>query len=122
MAGAGGLADIILAFVLGIILVIAAIGPIIYGLVGANARRAFYAGVVGLVISASAALLSYPFWEVILSGRDSHGEPIDYGDFGFVIGVLSIEVIAILTSVLAVIKQKRRLKRAAAVRTGVEPL
>lgn len=113
MAGASGLALVLLGGLVAIVLVLGAFGLLVFGLVAANARRALKASVVALAISVLSAVLSFPFWKVVLSGRDTHGEPLGYPESWPLAAVVIIEAFAIAAAVWGIIRQRRRIRRAA---------
>ncbi|GEM_PF-3779654 len=113
MAGASGLAVILLGVFLGAVLVFGALGILVYALAAANVRRAYKASIVALILSIVTMPLFYPLWAVVLTGIGSHGDPIDYKDFRPVIFILSLESLAMAAAVWAVIKRKRQLGRLA---------
>jgi hypothetical protein len=108
MANAGGLALVLLAALLGLGLVVGTAGLVLYGLFASDPRRGRIASITGLVLSLSAALLSTPFWMVALSGRDTHGERLDYGESWPIVAVVLVEALAIGASAFAVIRRARR--------------
>lgn len=110
MAGASGLALVLLGGLIGVVLVAGAFGLLLYGLLASDARRALRACVVSLGISLVSALLSFPFWRVVLSGRDTHGEPLVYRESWPLVAVVAVEALAILASTWGLIKQRRRLR------------
>ncbi len=110
MAGASGLALVLLGGLVGVVLVAGAFGLLLYGLLASDARRALRACVVSLGVSVVSALLSFPFWRVVLSGRDTHGEPLVYGESWPLVAVVAIEALAMAASALGIIRQRRRLR------------
>jgi hypothetical protein len=108
MANAGGLALVLLAALLGLGLVFGTAGLVLYGLFASDPRRGFRASVTGLVLSLLAALLSTPFWIVVLSGHDTHGERLDYGESWPIVAVVLVEALAIGAAAFAVIRRVRR--------------
>jgi uncharacterized membrane-anchored protein len=81
---------------------------IVYGLVTRDRRRGKRASFVGLGLSITAAVLSTPFWIVVLSGRDTHGQRLDYGESFPIVAVVLVEALAIGVSLFAVVRHVRR--------------
>ncbi len=113
MAGASGLAVVLLGDLIGIVLVAGAFGLLLYGLLASNARRALVVCVVALCFSVTASLLSFPFWRVVLSGKDTHGEPLVYQESGPLVAVVAVEAAAMVVSGLGILRQRGRLRREA---------
>lgn len=112
MANAGGLLFVLLAGLVGLGLVAGTLALFVYGLVARDPRRGARASGVALALSLLAALLSFPFWAVVLSGRDTHGEPLRWADSGPLVAVVAVEALAIALALAGVVRQARR-RRAA---------
>jgi hypothetical protein len=76
--------------------------------VARDPRRGLTASVVALVLSLLAALLSTPFWIIVLSGHDTHGEPLGYRESWPFVAVVVVEALAIGAAVLGVLRQRSR--------------
>ena len=110
MAGAGGLAFVLLGGLIGFLLVLGAIGLVVYGFVTENARRGYIASLIALAISVVASLLSTPFWIVLLSGHGSHGEPVTFAEASPIYVLVSIEAFMMAASLLGSLRQRSRRK------------
>ncbi|HWZ89707.1 MAG TPA: hypothetical protein VNW92_12675 [Polyangiaceae bacterium] len=108
MANAGGLLVVLIAGLVGLGLVVGTVALLAYGLVARDARRGFTASLVALGFAVVAALLSTPFWIVVLSGRDTHGERLNYGESVPLVAVVAVETLAIAASLGGVLRQMRR--------------
>jgi len=108
MANAGGLLLVLLAGLVGLGAVAVSVGLLVYGLVAKNPRRGLRASLVALGLSLVAAVLSTPFWIVVLSGRDTHGERLDYGQSAPLVAVVVVEALSIAAAVGGVVRQARR--------------
>jgi len=108
MAGAGGLAEVLLGGLIGFIFSIVAIVLVIHGLRTRNPRRAFITSIIALVLSVVAVLLSETFWTVLLSGQSTHGEPLDYSDEGPLLVLIALEALALLASIANAARQALR--------------
>jgi hypothetical protein len=113
MAGASGLALVLLGGLVGVPLVAAALGLLLYGHLATNARGALRASVAALCISLVASLLSFPFWKVVLSGRDTHGDPLVYRESWPLVGVVVLEALTVAAAAWGVVRQRRRLRTGA---------
>jgi hypothetical protein len=111
MANAGGLLIVLLACLVGLALVVGSVALLVYGVAARDPRRGFTASVVALGFALVAAFLSTPFWLVVLSGRDTHGEPLQYGESLPIVGVVVVEALAIVAAAGGVIRQGRRRRR-----------
>ncbi len=108
MAGAGGLAAVLLGGLIGFIFAILAIGLAIHGLTTRNPRRGFATSIIALALSVLAIVLSAPIWRVLLSGYSTHGEPLDYGEMTPVIFLIVLETIAVVVSVPGAVRRTLR--------------
>jgi len=106
----GGLADVLLGGLLGFLLAGVAAGLLVYGLVARDPRRGFKATVVALGLAMVAVLLSKTFWIVMLSGRDTHGEPIRYGESAPPVILVVVEGLVLVAAVASVTRQALRSK------------
>ena len=81
MAGAGGLFVMLVGALLGLGAGGGSIALVLFGarIVQRRWGRALAIGLV--VLDALATLLTLPAWIVILSGKGTHGEPVQPGDF-----------------------------------------
>ena len=112
MANAGGLLVVLVGGLIGLCLVAGGIALLVYGVVARNPRRGFAASLIALVLTLLAALLSTPFWIVVLSGRDTHGERLNYGESSPLVAVVAVEALAIAAAVAGIVRQSRALGRA----------
>jgi hypothetical protein len=110
MAGAGGLAVVLLGGLVAFFLVIGTFVAVGFALFSKNARRGFRLGVASIVTSSIAILLSVPFWRVILSGKDTHGDPIHYADMAGIVVVLVAEALLVLGAIAGTMRQTVRQK------------
>jgi hypothetical protein len=108
VAGAGGLANILLNALIGLLFATGAIPLAIHGLATRKPRRGFITSIIALVLSTLSVLLSAPIWSVLLSGRGTHGEPLDYGEMSPAIVLVVIEAIAVLVSIPSAARQVLR--------------
>ena len=106
----GGLADVLLGGLLGFLLAGVAAGLLVYGFVSRNAHRGFKATVIALGLAIVAVLLSKTFWMVVLSGLDTHGEPIRYSDSMPPIILVAFEGFVLVAALAAVVCQALRPK------------
>ncbi|OAI42679.1 hypothetical protein AYO41_00665 [Verrucomicrobia bacterium SCGC AG-212-E04] len=104
----GGLADVLLGGLLGFLLAGVAAGLLVYGFVARNPRRGFKATVVALGLAIAAVFLSKTFWVVVLSGRDTHGEPIRYGETVPPVILVVVEGLVLVAAAAIVIRQALR--------------
>jgi hypothetical protein len=112
MAGASGLALVLMALLMAVVLIGGTVGLLGYGLLAKDARKGLKASVVGLVLSCVSVLLSSPVWMVVLSGRDTHGEPLNWSESGPLVAVVVVEAAVLLVSVLSTLRQWRRVRAA----------
>jgi hypothetical protein len=110
MANAGGLLFVLVAALVGLGLVAGTVALLVYGVVARDAQRGFKASVVALLLAIVAALLSTPFWIVVLSGRDTHGDPLNYGESSPIVAVVVSEALALAAALVGVVRQMRRRK------------
>ena len=108
MAGAAGLAAILLGAMTGFVCAVIAIALALYGFRTSKPRRGFIASMSALVLSLLSVLLSVPIWSVLLSGRDTHGEPLRYSEMGPAVFLIVVETLAVLTAILCVARQRSR--------------
>ena len=108
MAGAGGLAEVLLGGLLGFFLVVGALCLLVFGMATASDSKGFKAKIIALVFALVSVPLFYSFWAVVLSGHGTRGDPINYQDFWPLIGVLVLQTIALCAGAFAVVKNKRR--------------
>jgi hypothetical protein len=108
VANAGGLLLVLVAGLVGLALVGGTATLVVYGLMSRDRRRGKRASLVGLALSILAAVLSTPFWIVVLAGRDMHGERLDYGESFPIVAVVLVEALAIGVSLVAVVRHVRR--------------
>ena len=113
MAGAGGLLLILMGGAIAIGLMGGAIALLLYGIATGNPRRGFIASMIALALSLLSALLSLPFWVVVLSGHDTRGVPWHFGETWPAILLVAVEALAVLASLLGVARQGSRRGRAA---------
>ena len=106
----GGLADVLLGGLLGFILAGVAAGLLVYGLVTRKPSRGFKASVVALGLATVAVLLSKTFWVVVLSGRDTHGEPIRYDESIPPVILVVFEGLVLVAAAASVLRQSLRSK------------
>jgi hypothetical protein len=106
----GGLAEVLLGGLLGLLLAGVAAALLVYGFVARNPRRGFKATVVALGLAIVAVLLSKTFWVVVLSGRDTHGEPIRYDESVPPVILVVFEGLVLVAAVASVIRQSLRSK------------
>jgi hypothetical protein len=114
VANAGGLLVVLLGGLIGLGLVVATIALVVYGIVAEDPRRGFRASVAALTLSMLAALISTPFWIVVLSGRDTHGEKLDFGESWPIVALVVVEAVGIVAAAVGVVRQRaarRRLER-----------
>jgi hypothetical protein len=100
MAGAGGLFLVLVGGLLGVVAGALAIALFLFGsrMRPARSRAATYAaGIVAI----AAVLLMAPAWLVVVTGKDTRGEPFDYGtlDLTFYVFFLTppITLLALVT-------------------------
>lgn len=108
MAGAAGLAAILLGAMAGFVCAVIAIALALYGFRTSKPRRGFIASMSALVLSLLSVLLSVPIWSVLLSGRDTHGEPLNYSEMGPAVFLIAIETLAALTAIFCVARRRSR--------------
>ncbi len=108
MAGAGGLANVLLGGLTGFLFAIAAIALALYNAATSNPRRGFIASMIALVLAVLAVVLSAPIWTVVLSGYGTHGEPLDYAEASPAVVLVVIEAIAVLASIPGAARQALR--------------
>jgi hypothetical protein len=108
MAGAGGLAAVLLGGLIGFIFSVVAIVLVIYSFRTGHPRRGFVASIVALALSAVSVPLSSLIWVVVLSGRDTHGDPIDYGEMSPAVILVIVEAVALLASIVSASRQTLR--------------
>jgi len=106
MAGAGGLAVILLAGLVAFCLSVGAIAGAGYALFGPRSRRAYKIAIACIVTSTVAILLSMPFWVVAVSRRDSHGDPIRVSDSAPIYVLVIGEALVFLAAVGGTIRQR----------------
>ena len=106
MAGAAGLVLILLGSGIGFVLAVIAIALSLYGFRTGRPRRGRIAGMSALVLSLLSVILSFPIWRVVLSGRDTHGKPLDYSEMGPAMFLIAFEVIAVLIALLCVARRR----------------
>ena len=106
MAGAAGLAAILLGAMTGFVFAVIAIALAFYGFRTSKPRRGFIASMSALVLSLLSVLLSVPIWSVLLSGRDTHGEPLHYSEMGPAVFLIVVEALAVSTAILCVARRR----------------
>ena len=108
MAGAAGLAEILLGALTGLVFAVIALVLVIYGFSTSNPRRGFIAGMSALVPSLLSVLLSIPIWSVLLSGRNTHEKPLSYGEMRPAVFLAIVESLAVLTAIPCVVRRRSR--------------
>jgi hypothetical protein len=108
VANAGGLALVLLAGFVGLLLAGGAVALLLWGLLARDPRRGLRVSKVALAFSLLASFLSFPFFRVVLSGRDSHGQPLHYGESLPIVAVVVVNVLAVVLSIAGVVRQARR--------------
>jgi hypothetical protein len=95
---------------LGFLLVLDAIPLLIYGFCARNARRGLIASGIALILYLGSVLLSAILWIELVSGRFRYGDPVDYHDPQFMVYevIAAFEALALLTSLLSVLRQRAR--------------
>jgi hypothetical protein len=112
MASPGGLIGVLLGGLIGLVLVALAIALFFYGLVKRDLGRTRKASIVSLTLSLLAALVSTPFWIVVISGHDTRGEPLRYDDASPIYWLVFIEGLAIAAALFGLVRQLVIAKRA----------
>ncbi len=105
MAGA---AIVLLAGAGGTVLALLAIGLAIYGLRTRRPRRATIAGGFALAGALVGILLTAPIWRVVLSGRDTHQEPLDYAAMAPFMVMMGIQAIAAALGLVCLLRRRAR--------------
>lgn len=113
MAGAGGLAVILLAGFAGLVLLSVTAILIIYGLLTRHWLRGFIASLIAFGFTIVAALLSAPIWLQVLSGYGTHGESFDASDIQNAWMFVATMALALLLSLIAGLRQLARKRRPA---------
>jgi hypothetical protein len=108
MAGAGGLAVVLLGGAIAFFLILGTIVGAGYALLGKHARRGYRIGIASTIAAVLAIVLSLPFWIVVLTGRDTHGEPWKFSEGGPVGPLVVLEAVVLLASIGGTIRQHRR--------------
>ena len=105
----GGLANVLLGGLLGLLLAGGAAGLLVYGFVARDPRRSFKAAVAAFGVAIVSALLSSTFWIVVLSGHDTHGEPFRYAEASPAVALVVIEALVLAASAPSVVISGRRI-------------
>ena len=98
----------------GFLLVVVSIPFLIYSFCARNRPRAFTASKAALLLSLGSVLASAILWLELITGYYRYDNKINYGDPGFVVWeiVAGLEVLAVLVSLLSLLTQRVRLRRA----------
>jgi hypothetical protein len=108
MANAAGLLIVLIGGLIGLGLVLGTFALLVYGLVTKTPARGLVASIVALVLSVLASLLSTPFWIVVLSGRDTHHERLDYAESWPLVALVVVEALALGSALFSIVRNARR--------------
>ncbi len=108
MAGSGGLAEVLFGAMIGLCCALVGIGLGVFGLVTRRPRGGFIASMIAVGLAILAVRLSVPIWMVLLEGRDTHGDPLNYGEMGPAVFLAAVEAIALVITVPGALRQALR--------------
>jgi hypothetical protein len=111
MAGAGGLAVILVGALIAIGLSLGTIAAAVYALAAKDPRRGFKLGLAAVAGATLAIVLSSPFWVVVLRGRDTHGERLVYPESWPLAALVVFEGAVLVAAVGGSARQHRRAQR-----------
>lgn len=108
MAGAGGLAFIVLGIFAALVSVVVAIAVVVYASITRRPRRGFIASLIALTFGLVSVLLTLPVTPQILFGSAAGGDPFPPGMIETALVFVGVQALAVLASVLNAWRHRAR--------------